>query len=183
MSNVGLVITHSADDPSNSRPPRDEIPGMAAGPPYVTRGPRTSVAIPYIQVFTTGLLIPLEVRFRAAVTPGDAESELRRLMRSDHRTGVDRLHLAVDYPDGTVTQNIDEPENRRPGSSYRSVLLQHAGSSGPTWALGYWIRWLPTAGTVGLTVRWPSQGVITARFELPSQAVQEAEARILDPWA
>jgi hypothetical protein len=181
--NTGALILDSGDGPPDIHPPRNEVAGILTGPPYIVRGPVTAVIIPFVQVFSTGLLIEVSVRFRADDTPEEAQAELRRLMTHNYEPGERRLHIALRYPDGTVTQNLHTSEPSRPGSTYRAALLQHASSSGPQWKLGYWVRSRPTSGTVQLSVGWPAQQIGATDFTFTSADVTVAAARIRDPWA
>jgi hypothetical protein len=169
--------------PPDYQPPHDEIAGSLTGPPYVAHGIRTAVIVPSIQVYSTGLLVPLDVRLQENATPGSCRTELLRLMHNDREPVFGRLHLALTYPDGTITQNLDKPEPPHPGSPYRAPLLQAAGQSGPRWQLAYWVRDLPTPGPTTLTLEWLNRDLNLTRFEIPSDAIAAAYDRIEYLWA
>ena len=139
--------------------------------------------VPDIQVYSTGLLVPLDIRLQENDTPGSCRVEILKLMHNDREPTFGRLHMALAYPDGTITQNLDKPEPPSLGSRYRAPLLEAAGQSGPRWQLAYWVRDLPTPGTTTLTIEWLNRDLNLTRFEISSEAIADAYDRIQYLWA
>ncbi|MFC4034766.1 hypothetical protein ACFO3J_25345 [Streptomyces polygonati] len=180
--NEGIIRIGPAGDPPGAQPPEDEIGAFVAGPPFICRGPSTAVIVPWIQVFSTGLLVMIDVRFRASATPESARLELRRIMHGDDEPMPGRLHVEIGYPDGTITRNLRGPERPSPGSRQRSALRLGAMQSGPRWELVYWVRGLPTGGAAELRLGWPDRQVDFAGFGIPAAAVGAAVRRVRNPW-
>ncbi|WP_033823107.1 hypothetical protein [Kitasatospora sp. MBT63] len=177
---LGALIAGSGDDP-DSEPPVAEIGAPLAGPPFTAATGQVAVTVSGLLAYNTGLEIALEVRFNATGTPPTARSELENLMREARHGGADRLHLALDLPDGRVFRNNrPHPEPAERPAESAPMLLLRAGSHGPSWRLGYWLRPLPVDGG-RLRLCRPVRGV-DASFEVPAGAVAEARAAVRRLW-
>lgn len=180
--NEAIIVSNFGEGLPNLRPPVDEVGMFVAGPPFLARATETVIAVPSLQVFSTGLLVAVDVHLRAVDTPDSCRDELHKIMRDDGEPLPGRLHLAVTYPDGTVTQNLHKPKPA-PGSPYRAALRHRASQSGPYWELSYWIRDLPSAGTVTLALEWPDREIDLNRFDIPGEAIDTAAAQVRRLWS
>ncbi|MER8188568.1 hypothetical protein [Kitasatospora sp. NPDC094015] len=179
--NVEALIASGGGDDDDVEPAPAEVGAPVPGPPFTVATDRVAVTVFGVIAYSTGLEIALEVRFNATDTPAKAAEELKNLMHEARHPGPDRLHLALHLPDGRVFHNNrPHPEPALPPAETAPMLTLRAGSHGPNWRLGYWLRPLPVGGGL-LRLQWPDRD-IDAAFELSAAAVTEARAAVRRLW-
>jgi hypothetical protein len=98
----------------------------------------------------------------------------------------DRLHLGIEYADGSWASNLPDMAMPDPGTEAegrRLVLVQKGGAGGERTAdMTYWLAPLPPEGPVTFIVAWPGFGLPQSRTIVDSAGIRAAAERSHILW-
>lgn len=175
-------------------PPANEVPAVVSVRQVLTRGPGVALSLLGARVFSTGVLLELDVRLQRRPTPEQAAG-LHEFLRPLPGEGDDhRLVVTVTFADGRSVQLEDlrsrvwTPEREaRLADPNELVLWPTPGSSaqmGHARSVALWLGPLPPPGPVVLGWSWPALGVPAGEVVLDGTELTLAgrSAEVLWPW-
>ncbi|WP_328993879.1 hypothetical protein OG394_05885 [Kribbella sp. NBC_01245] len=159
-------------------PPSWEIPGLIALERIVSRSDDIAISVGPIQLYTTGALLTLNVRFHSGVDAGSARvhTELLKLLKQDPTPSADRLSLRVDFDD-QVRTNLDSTAGSTPSPRGPRLDLLSGGSQGSGWTLRYWVSPAPIAA-ITVQASWSGFVVPIGEVTIPTELLQAARDSI-----
>jgi hypothetical protein len=171
-----IVSTGRQDD--GLEPPSWEIPGLIPLERIVSRSDDIAITVGPIQVYTTGALLTLSVRFHSGMDAGRARvhTELLRLLKQDPTPSADRLSMRVDF-DGQVRTNLDSTDGFTPLPGRPRLDLLTGGSQGSTWTLRYWVSPAPI-DAITVQASWPRFLVPIGEVAIPSELLRASRDSI-----
>jgi len=177
--------------PAWMEPPQDELPGILGSPRVIARTDGIAVVVSPIEVFSTGVLIPLTFMLRRR---GQARSDWEQLSSEVFQHGTPRtansiLRLGIALPDGRKITSLDgvgmhqhyESEPDGPTLHYR----ERGGSGGPsrlTTEASAWLWPLPASGDLEFVLTWPAVGLTETRISLDGAEIAAAARRARPLW-
>jgi hypothetical protein len=171
-------------------PPR--APQRWARPPAVLPGPvgeelmlahndAAAVTITGLEAYPTGFDFWLRVMLRSDKPFGRRIDVIAQLHRP---RGREFLHLGVQFADGTMATNLDQPPFHEPDAEPAGPLLVENGGLGDQrrFDLSFWVWRLPPPGPVTFVLRWAACGIEDARAQIDAQRIRDAASRSVELW-
>ena len=186
VTTVGTISAGKAEFPW-MRAPLDEAPAILETPDLVVTSETVALFIAGLRVYSTGIEVRLEVRFKGDRPSTEAVAEFQSLMQGDRERGSGRLNFGMRYPDGTLSENMGlnapvSPAMRIAQGSPPLVTLSGRATVGSFAEVGYWCWPLPSDGDATVFVSWLDQGLELTEWPIGADELGQAKARVRHLW-
>jgi len=174
------------------RSPEDELPALALGPRILGRSDRASLAVGAIEVFSTGIAVPVEAVVRRL---GESRRDWQQLMDAVFRHhGPGPLRFGVELADGSSAVTTSGIPGWRvalgggdgaPAGPLLTMDDRGGGGGGRLIEMHprLWLWPFPPAGAIRLYAEWPAVGIAETSAELDGAALAAARPSVGSRWA
>jgi hypothetical protein len=166
--------------------PDDELPAVVAMPRIVGRSEQAVVTLSVVEVFSTGLRIPVEAIARRRE---ESRWDWQLKLNAHHYPPASEggLRLGLELGDGTRLGTDLEHFPHQEQEPTGPILVNHGGGGGGgdrRWELVFklWLWPLPPAGTLDLVTEWRALGIPESRVALDASAVRAAVGAAQPLW-
>jgi hypothetical protein len=169
------------------RTPVNEVPACVSTPEFFVESPQAALFVAGLRIFSTGIEVRFDLRFRGGSPPQDAVDELTSLMRGHRERDDAGLHLGLRYPDGGIAENRGEgvPVEAQIRAERKSPpLMTPSGrmSAGAVTELSYWCWPIPVHGDLSIFASWPVQGLSLTQWTFTAEDLSRALRGVRFLW-
>jgi hypothetical protein len=161
--------------------PQAVLPGPVGVELVLAHSDAAAVTITGLGGYPTGFDFWLRVMLRREKPFG---RRIDPFVQLHHPRRREFLRLAVQFADGTMTSNLDQPPFDEPDAEPAGPLLVEDGGLVDLrrFDLSYWVWRLPPPGPVTFVCQWLACGIEDARAQIDAQRIRDAASRSVDLW-